>query len=470
MSFLRAFAPARPLLQAPPVASIALASILVISSAWALVTLPISMSIPIVLGGSAAVTGWLVFPDAPAYALLLLAPYTIAFNAGPLNGVILQDLILGVLGIAVGSGILAGVQRETRFRTRIGLALIVLWALLFVWNAYTYRFGVFNHWLMSSDETKNVWYTYRQIWRTMLPFPIVALYLRDSHPAGKVVDVLLLGTGAMAAWAVFKAPETHYVAIGPFETGNQLAGYLVPNVPFAAGRLLMSESRRSKLLALAALVFMVRSIWLSGSRGGFVACFASLLPLALFVPRRRVGAIAAVGAIGLVMAVAQGGLLHSTKLQRFLTLGRFENEETFRWREEQWAIFMSTLKQHPIMGTGSDVDKTLADLDRAQTPHNTYLGLAMKAGIPGAVFMVTMLAVVALSCVRGLLAPGTDAEAMVFWMGLLGAVIGLAVHGLGEATIILASVQFLLWTLLGFAVVEATGTASRRGDAEPARG
>ena len=174
MSLLRALAPARPPLTAPPFATIALAAGLAVAAAWALVTLPSSMAIPIVLGGSAAITGWLLFPDAPAYALLILAPYTIAFNAGPLNGVFLQDVILGVLGIAVGSGILAGVQRETRFRTRLGLALIIMWFLLAIWNAYTYRFGVANHWLMSS-ETKNIWYTYRQIWRCMLPFPIVAI-------------------------------------------------------------------------------------------------------------------------------------------------------------------------------------------------------------------------------------------------------------------------------------------------------
>jgi hypothetical protein len=469
VSFLKALSPAWPPLTAPPIASIALAVVLVVSSAWALVSLPASLAIPIVLGGSAAVVGWLVFPDAPAYALLVLAPYAISFNVGPLSGVWVQDLILGVLGIVVGSGILAGVQRETRFRTRLGVTLAVLWVLMALWNAYTYRFGIYNRWLMT-DETKNVWYTYRQIWRYMLPFPLVALYLRDSRPAGKVVDLLLAGSGGMAAWAILKAPETHYVAVGPFETGNQLAGYLVPIVPFAAGRILMSESRRSKLLAAAALLCMVRAMWLTGSRGGFIACFASLLPLALFVPRRRIGAVAAVGAIGLVMALTQGGLLHSTKLQRYLTLGHFESDETFRWREEQWAMFMTTLKAHPITGTGSDVDKSLADLDRALTPHNTYLGLAMRSGIPGAILTVVMLAVVALSCVRGLLAPGTNPEAMVFWMGLLGAVIGLAVHGLGEATILLGSVQLLLWTLLGFAVVEATGSSWSHAEAERPRG
>ncbi|HKQ96651.1 MAG TPA: O-antigen ligase family protein [Candidatus Polarisedimenticolia bacterium] len=469
MSLLRALAPARLSLTAPPVATIVVAVLLVFGAAWALVTLPAAMAIPIVLGGSAAVTVWILFPDAPAYALLVLSPYAIAFNAGPLNGVWIQDLILGVLAVAVGSGILAGVQRETRFRSRLGLALILLWLALMIWNAYTYRFGVANRWLMSG-ESKNLWYTYRQIWRYMLPFPLVALYLRDPHPAGKVVDTLLLSSGALAAWAVFKAPETHYVAIGPFETGNQLSGYLVPIVPFAAGRILMAESRRSKILAGVAMICMVRAMWLSGSRGGFIGLCVSLLPLALFVPRRRIGAIAGAAAILLTVAVFQGGLLHSTKLQRFLSIGNFEHDETFRWREEQWAIFMGNLRQHPWTGTGSDVDKTLVELDRAQTPHNSYLGVAMRSGLPGVALTLAMWGVVVLACVRGLLAPTNDPEARVFWMGLLGAIIGLAVHGLGEATILLASVLLLLWTLLGFAVVEATGSPWVRAETEPRRG
>jgi hypothetical protein len=49
-------------------------------------------------------------------------------------------------------------------------------------------------------------------------------------------------------------------------------------------------------------------------------------------------------------------------------------------------------------------------------------------------------------------------------------VIGLAVHGLGEATILLGSVQLLLWTLLGFAVVEATGSSWSHAEAERPRG
>jgi len=231
----------------------------------------------------------------------------------------------------------------------------------------------------------------------------------------------------------------------------------------------MAESRRSKLLALVAMLCMIRAMWLTGSRGGFIACVASLLPLAFFVPRRRIGAIAAVGGIAMVLALSQGNLLNSTKLQRYLTIGHFETDETFRWREEQWSIFMNSLKQHPITGTGSDVDRTLADLDRAQTPHNTYLGVAMRSGIPGVFLTMMMLGIVILACVRGLLSPGNDPEAKVFWMGLLGAILGLLVHGLGEATILLASVQMLLWTLLGFAVVEASGSPWVRAEAEPRR-
>jgi hypothetical protein len=275
----------------------------------------------------------------------------------------------------------------------------------------------------------------------MLPFPLVMLYLRDPHPAGRVVDALLAVTGCMALYAVVAAPETRYVAVGPFEHGNGLAGYLVPVVPFAAARLFMSETRRSRLLAGA-------------------ACLATVLPFALFLPRRRLAAVAATGALALAVVVfMQGNILDSPKLRRFLTLAQFDSEQTYRWRQEQWSLFFDRLRESPIIGTGSDVDRALAEMDRAQTPHNAYLAVAMRSGVPGLALVLALIATTVVLCARGLLAPDGSPEARVFWMGFLGAVVGLCVHGFGEATIVMPEVQFLFWTLLAFAVVEAASSS-----------
>jgi len=450
-----------------PLATFGLATILVVAAAWTLVRLPVGVAVPVVLGGSVALTAWLLYPDAPAYALLALAPFTVEFNAGPLKDIYVQDLILGVLTIVVLSATLAGLQPQTRFRSRAAAVLVLLWVALFLWDCFTYRFGSGNRWLMSS-EIKNAWYTYRQIARYMLPFPIVALYLRDPRPAGRVVDVILLVCGGMALYAVLVAPETGYVAIGPFETGNQLAGFLVPTVPFAAARLFMADSRRSRLLAATALLVMLRAIWLSGSRGGIVGCIATFFPMALFLPRRRIAAVLMGGVIALAVVLCfEGNLLNSPKLRRFLTIGHFEDVETFRWRTEQWEFFMERLNASPITGVGTDVDRALSDLDRAQTPHNAYLAIAMRSGYVGLVLTVGFVVAAAALCVRSLRAPGGHPEGRVLWVGLLGAIAGLAVHGLGEATFLLAQVLFFFYIVLAFAVVEAAGSSSDRSVAGP---
>jgi O-antigen ligase len=448
-------------------ATFGVATILVVAAAWTLVRMPVGVAVPAVLGGSVALTAWLLYPDSPAYALLALCPFTVAFDAGPLKDVYVQDLILGVLTIVVLSATLAGMQRQTRFRSRTAAIVILLWVVLFLWDCFTYRFGSGNRWLMSS-EIKNAWYTYRQIARYMLPFPIVALYLRDPRPAGRVVDVILLSCGGMALYAVLVAPRTGYVAIGPFDTGNQLAGFLVPAVPFAAARLFMAEGRRSRLLAAAALLVMLRAIWLSGSRGGSVGCLATFFPMALFLPRRRIAAVLMGGAIALaVVACFEGNLLNSPKLRRYLTIGHFENVETFRWRTEQWEFFMQRLNASPITGVGTDVDRALIDLDRAQTPHNAYLAVAMRSGYVGLFLTVAFVLAAAALCVQRLLASGGHPEGRILWVGLLGAIVGLAVHGLGEATFLLAQVLFFFYTVLAFAVVEAAGSSSERDVGTP---
>jgi O-antigen ligase len=208
---------------------------------------------------------------------------------------------------------------------------------------------------------------------------------------------------------------------------------------------------------------MLRAVWLSGSRGGVAASLATFLPLGLFLPRRRIGAVISGGVIALaVVAVIQGDLLNSPKLQRFLTLSHFESTETYRWRQEQWAIFMDRIKESPLTGVGSDVDRSLAEMDRAQTPHNVYLAVAMRSGVVGLGLTLILLAAVSLACMRGLFHPGSHPEARVLWMGLLGGIVGLCVHGIGEATILLTQVLFLFWTILGFAMVEAAGSSSMR--------
>jgi O-antigen ligase len=433
---------------------IAAVGALVLAAAWAVVTLPPYLAVAIVLGGSAAVTAWLVFPDSPVYALLALAPFSISFNLGVLHGVELHDLVLGVLLVTVASAILSGLQKEARFATHVGTGLLILWILIFVWTAFTYRYGSANRWLMSTT-VKNTWYIYRQVGRLLLPFPLIVCYLRNPHPARRVVDVLLLVNAGLAVFAILRAPQTQYVATGPFETGNQLAGYLVPVIPFAAARLFLGIGWRGKILGGAALPVMLRALWLTGSRGGLAGAVMSFLPLALFVPRRRLGAAAAVVVVaGLAGVLTQGDILDRPKFQRFLTLGNFENQETFKWRQEQWAMFMNRLAENPWMGTGSDVDKSLAELDRAQTPHNSYLGLAMRSGIPGVALWIALLGVAGLACLRGLLAPAASVDAQILWLGLIGALAGLILHGFGEATLLLSAVQILFWCLLGFSLVE----------------
>ena len=434
---------------------------LVLAAGWLLVRMPPSVSLPVVMGGSLGLTVWLLYPDAPAYSLLALAPFALEFTLGPLNGVKVHDVVIAVLGLTVASAVLTGLHRRDRFAERIVATLMVFWVALLIWSSVTYLYGAANQWLLSTP-VKNAWYVYRQIVRVLLPFPLILLFLRDAQPAGRALDVTLVVHGGLALHAVMTAPQTKYVAVGPFETGNQLAGYLVPIVPFAAARLFLSGSWRTRLLALGVLLVILRAIWLTGSRGGLAAAVATFLPLVMIVPRRRFAAAVGVGlVVGLVGLLTQGDILNSPKLQRFLTLGHFENQETYKWRQEQWALFMDRLAEHPWMGTGSDVDRSLADLDRAQTPHNTYLGIAMRSGVPGLALWLAVLGLAALASIRGLLAPTAEGQARMLYVGVLGMILGLAVHGFGEATLLLPQVQFFFWVVLGFTLVQMQNDVGR---------
>lgn len=414
---------------------------------WMLVYLP-PMLVVSAVGALAALTLWLLNPVIALYGLVGLAPFSLTYEVAGIAGMRLLDPVIIALCALIVLARISGRRRGsgTGPMKRVQLTL---WLFLAVWGAYTFLEGPPNQWFLTGPA-HDIWQLYRAVWRDLLPFLLVFYSLEDDRTALRLVDLVIALSTGIALHAMISSLASGEDAIGVFDTKNQLAGYLVVVLPFAVARLLTATNWKRRGVLAACCVLILRALWLSGSRGGLFAFFTSVLPLALVMPRKRIAAASVVGAGALlVLVTVQGDILDRPMVQRFLTLGRATQEHNFQWRQEQWQFFIDRLAQRPWMGFGTDVMPELLTLDRAATPHNGWLGIAFRAGLPAvAVWALMLLTWIGVAMRQALIRAAGPPE-KAFWIGMLGCLFGLITHNMVEATLLQPQVQMTVWIMGG---------------------
>lgn len=272
--------------------------------------------------------------------------------------------------------------------------------------------------------------------------------------ARRLIDLTLLVSVACALYALAGSMMSHRSAHGHFDSKNELAMFLVVVIPLALAQALVANDWRRRVIYALATLIMMRVLLLSQSRGGYVAFFASLLPLALFVPRRRLVAASTAGIIALVLVGLLGGdLLDRPNVKRILALQKPNEIHTMQWRQEQWAHFKDGVKERPLLGTGSGEDKSLLSTGRLGTAHNAFLSIAYRSGLPAAAAWFIFLGTVGLLSWRRTYL-SVEVRERAFWLGLLGSLTALLTHGMVESALDGLRVQQFIWTLTAVALIE----------------
>jgi O-antigen ligase len=444
------------------IAPVALIVVLALAAGWAVVYLPAWMAIA-PLAGLLAATIWLQIPVISLYALAAIAPFDLSYQIGGLSDVRIQDALILTLSVSAVTALLAGSRRRLRLKVPIAKGLLALWLFLLIWGTVAFLLGPANQWLLK-DATHNAWYVYRDIGRSLIVFPLVLLCLDNRMSITRMIDTMVATGVFVALDAIWLTRYSEENAAGPFGHQNALAGYMVMIMPLASAQLLLGERPLRRVLHGTALAMMLRALWLSGSRGGLVAFLASFGVLAIFVPRRRAVAVGAAGLVGLALVVAlRGDLLNMPMMQRFIVLTDVKDVDTFQWRQEQWAIFIQRIGERPWLGTGSDVDESLRDMDRAQTAHNAFLALSVKSGIPSAVAWGFVLIALLWRSVGGVLRSITSQE-KAFWVGALSFLVGLILDNLVESNLLSIPAQHCFWIVAACSLLMASPEGSMVGD------
>jgi O-antigen ligase len=167
-------------------------------------------------------------------------------------------------------------------------------------------------------------------------------------------------------------------------------------VPWVWYLCLNARRHRMKLLLVVAL--MMAGVYFCMNRSGWGGLLASMIVMALFVPRfRRIFLVLL--AMGAVVGVVYGAIiLTSSVVQERLTA-----QGPLDYRVETWDVAFQMIRDHPLFGVGYDNFSTFYKryahwdvyLRAVPTPHNTYLWVMLMGGVvalvPFLVFLVVMI-------------------------------------------------------------------------------
>ena len=164
--------------------------------------------------------------------------------------------------------------------------------------------------------------------------------------------------------------------------------------------------------------------------------------------------------LGVLLIAVKPELLERPTIRKLLTLTEGTKDANFQWRiQQRWPHFVSIALEHPLLGTGTVIDPTLGKA--ANTPHNGYIAVAVKNGLPALGIMVLFAWLSLLRILRAVL-HARDHASGIQALCIGAALIGLLTHNLVEYTFMRGFIAKLYWLLIAYALTAFPSDAAPR--------
>ncbi len=279
---------------------------------------------------------------------------------------------------------------------------------------------------------------YRYCWKGLLYYPICLIVLRSLKHARITFAACVLGANLCAAQAVYQGYTGVSEPPGPFVTGNGLAAVLAVPFILSLSGILFPASRLHWLFSGASFVLMMRAILFSASRGGMVSVTAAagvLGAIAFLIPsgRKRIFRVLPIAILAsILLLLARPDLLERPTVKHAMTVSEGSKTANMQWRiQERWPHFIDIALDNPWLGTGTYIDKSLSQ--KANTPHNGYIAVAVKYGLIAFGLFLFFLLRLLRDCFLAFRRSSRFDERM-FFLTLASAMVGLMTHNLVETT------------------------------------
>jgi putative inorganic carbon (hco3(-)) transporter len=179
---------------------------------------------------------------------------------------------------------------------------------------------------------------------------------------------------------------------GSYSDPNDLALAIVVSLPLCLALLFLSRNRLWKILWSISMLVMIYAVFLTGSRGGFLALLvvATVFLWEFAIRGRRRYLFVLTALVGVIFWQSFGGIL----------VGRFKG--TFNIKEDTASAYVSAqarqqlllrsievTKEHPLFGVGPGNFNAVSG--QWHTTHNSLTLMSSEGGVPALIFYVLFL-------------------------------------------------------------------------------
>ena len=236
--------------------------------------------------------------------------------------------------------------------------------------------------------------------------------------------------------------------LSSFVHPNDYAAYLmVVTVIFIAALIAANQRLRNRLAMLALIAISSVSLFLTRSRGAWLAFVAAFLSLGSLRSRKIVLIFTFLLLLGFFI------LPQSTK-ERLYNLTDLEGGTTWE-RVMLWKGTANMIKEHPVLGMG--VNTYSRNFPNYKPPeyfgirytHNSYLHMASEVGVVGAIIFLAFLASVLFYSLKGILSlPAGRRKTLA--VGLFAGSVGLILNCAVDTHLYSVNLAVFFHLLLGF--------------------
>jgi len=297
---------------------------------------------------------------------------------------------------------------------------------------------------------------------SVLVFYLVVNQVRDRQAVRRLVSTIVLTTFTVSSYGILKF---FLIQQGSFAdravranslTPNYhwLSTYLILTIPILLCLAMVQHDRWSRLFLHMTCALSLVALFLTYTRGAWVALLAELFVYG-WARRRRLYLILAGGTI-LVGLVSLLLLVSKSSTISFSPSADTLNPYTLMTRLKTSGLAVQEISKHPLMGIGYG-GKTMAKVYRdapeakeAYHPHNLYVEVALGTGFPGLILLLWIFSAALRATWRGM-AKASDEFGQAVLLGLGMVVVGVIVSNLFDH-IFAGGMTHLFWVLMALVV------------------
>ncbi|MDR3565329.1 MAG: O-antigen ligase family protein [Negativicutes bacterium] len=372
----------------------------------------------------------------------------------PLSLTITSLFLAGGTVLWFGKMIAARRMELRRSPFDILVILLVVFSAASIWGSPDRGFSFYNY--------------YHLMGRYVLLYYLVINNVQSPQQVRRLVLTVLFSAGVVAAYGFYQYvhgvdmafgwvdgdqfPDLKVRVFSTLQNPNLLAGYLVVMIAVAAGIGCNANHRGEKALFFALVLALGVCLVLTYSRGAWISVLALIIAFGVLKNRKILWLLAL---IPVTMVIG-----HELVMDRLLSIMN-PTDTSSTLRLALWESTIAMITGHPWLGIGwgaywmvyPEYDFFVLNANtKILHAHNMYLHIAAEIGLPGFLTFLGILCGHAYSAYR-LAARATDRWSAGLMLGVVGAMVSIAVGGLTDYVLFSIQMSMLFWLLNSLVIV-----------------